>query len=170
MLNETRPWFGTARRLLKRGGGCDGLTVDLDGVTLGSDFQLVRRTPECYRAITRVEVAALLQAISRKGNPERLHGHLESIAKALNAKDLAKARILGLYFPINELTAAELARLSNVSAVLKQNFNPDQPRDEHGRWGSGGLASSGKIHPARNRALPPNAAREESHAKEPVST
>jgi hypothetical protein len=68
------------------------------------------------------------------GDMKRLAGHLESIAKALSAGERAKARILGLYFPINRLTGSGLDRLRKASALLKGNFNPDEARDERGRW------------------------------------
>ncbi|GEM_PF-6913998 len=139
MTNKSKPWFGAARRLVERGADSYGLAVDESGVTLGPDFQLVRRTSRGYEPATLEELSCLQKvATLRAGDVQRLARHLESIAKALRNGDIAKARLLGLYFPINQLTPGQLDRLRKASTLLKQNFNFDEPRDDRGRWTTGG--------------------------------
>jgi hypothetical protein len=135
MGNSTKPWFGPARRLSTDG---YGLVVGKDGVTLGPDFPLVRKTSRGYETATLEELSCLREVVPLgTGDTQRLARHLESIAKALSVGDLARAHILGLYFPINRLTSDQFGRLRKVSALLKENFNPDEPRDERGRWTTG---------------------------------
>ena len=134
---ETQPWFGPIRRLSKRGVNCRGLAVDLDGVTLGPDLPLVRRTSKGYLVADADEISLLIDvAFGGRGITKALTNHLASIARALNSGDLAKAQILGLYFPIGELTERQLDRFRRAR-VSKSNFNPEEPRDERGRWTSG---------------------------------
>jgi len=154
MGNKTQPWFGAARRLSERSTDSYGLAVDKDGVTLGPDFPLIRKTSRGYETATLEELSCLREVVSLgSGGMPRLVGHLESIAKALGAGDLAKARILGLYFPINRLTQSQIDRLTKASALLKESFNPDEPRDERGRWttGSATIPSSSATSGVRTR-------------------
>ena len=154
MGNKTQPWFGAARRLSERSTDSYGLAVDKDGVTLGPDFPLIRKTSRGYETATLEELSCLREVVSLgSGDMPRLVGHLESIARALGAEDLAKARILALYLPINRLTQSHLDRLENAWAVLKGSFNPDEPRDERGRWTNGATNTqpSSAIRGARTR-------------------
>ena len=138
MGNKTHPWFGAARRLNERGTDSDGLVVDEAGVTLGGDFPLISKTSRGYETATLEELSCLMKIASLgTGDTPRLARHLESIAKALSAGDLARARILGLYFPIDRLTRDQSDRLRKAAALLKGNYNPDEPRDERGRWSTG---------------------------------
>ena len=153
MGNKTQPWFGAARRLSERSTDSCGLAVDKDGVTLGPDFPLIRKTSRGYETATIEELSCLRKIVSLgTKDTQRLARHLESIAKALTAGDFAKARILGLYFPIDRLTRDQADRLRKASAVSKGNFNPDEPRDERGRWtttGAGTTPPSRAFAPSR---------------------
>lgn len=143
MGNKTQPWFGAARRLSERRTDGYGLAVDRDGVTLGPDFPLIRKTSRGYETVTLEELSCLREVVSLgTGDTQRLVRHLESIAKALNAEDFARARILGLYFPINRLTRDQSERVRKAAALMKRNFDPGEPRDERGRWTSGTATSS----------------------------
>ena len=138
MGNKTQPWFGAARRLNERGTDSHGLVVDEAGVTLGPDFPLIRKTSRGYETATLEELSCLGKVVSLStSDTPRLARHLESIAKALSAGYLAKARILGLYLPINRLTGDQSDRLRKAATLLKGNFNPDEPRDDRGRWTTG---------------------------------
>ena len=154
MSNKTRPWFGAARRISERRSDSYGLAVDEDGVTLGPNFPLVRKTSRGYEPATLRELSCLCEVVALGvSDTHRLARHLESIAKALTAGDLAKARILGLYFPINRLTPNQLAGLRKASTLLKQ-FNPDEPRDNRGRWTTGAAtaASANGVAQTRGRS------------------
>ena len=91
-------------------------TSECEEIALGPDFPLIRKTSGGYETATLGEVSYLREIVSlRTGDAERLACHLESIAKALSAVGLAKARILALHFPINRLTQTQLDRLIKAS-------------------------------------------------------
>ncbi len=167
MNNQTQPWFGAARRVSKRGADCCGLAVDENGVTLGPDFPLVRKTLRGYEPAAVEDLSCLREVVPLGADDtQRLARHLESIAKALSAGDLARAHILGLYFPINRLTPDQLDRLRKAFALLKGNFNPDEPRDERGRWTTGSATAA----PSSARAFTPGAASVGAGTSRPAAT
>jgi hypothetical protein len=67
---------------------------------------------------------------------------LAAIARALDAKDLVKAQLLALEIPMDVLDDRRLTRLAQASAVLRKEFDPNQPRDDHGRWAAVDQASA----------------------------
>ena len=131
--------LATIRRLHDRGPGCRGLAVDPEGVVLGADCVLVRRTPRGYSCAAPDEIALLRRAVfdddTRLG---RLPIVLASIVRALDRGDLVMAQLLGLEIPLDELDDDRLWRLSRAADLIKAGFDPDQPRDDHGRWTSEG--------------------------------
>ena len=62
---------------------------------------------------------------------------LLAIARALDENDLALAMIGTLHLRLPALNAAQADRARKAERLLKA-FNPDEPRDERGRWTSGG--------------------------------
>lgn len=133
------------RRLHPRGVASRGVVVDADGATLGPDCILVRRTGDEYRCVSRNE-AASIQAVAFGASDDRdwLFRQSRHIAKALAAREIALAQIFGLRIPVADLDAQQLVRLAAVGSLIKANFNPDEPRDEHGRWADadgGGLGA-----------------------------
>ena len=129
--------LATIRRLHDRGPGCRGLAVDPEGVVLGPDCVLVRPTPRGYRCAAPDEIALLRRAVfdddTRLG---RLPIVLASIVRALDRGDLVMAQLLGLEIPLDSLDDDRLWRLSRAADLIKAGFDPDQPRDDHGRWTS----------------------------------
>jgi hypothetical protein len=125
--------FATIRRLHERGPRSRGLSVDTDGVALGPDCVLVRRTASGYQRAAVGEIADLTRAIF--GGDARLDRTpivLTRITEALAAGDLVKAQLLGLEIPISDLDDRQLARLRFAGDLVK-DFDPNQPRDEQGR-------------------------------------
>lgn len=142
--------FATMRRLHERGTRARGLMVDAEGVMLGPDWVLVRRTSAGFRCAGSNAIDLLRRlAFGDDLRLRRLPAVLASIATALERGDLVKAQLLGLALPIDDLTDHQLLRLHHASDLIK-DFNPDQPRDECGRWTSGGGSTE----------APPNAADE----------
>ena len=129
--------FTEMRRLHERGPHCRGLVVDTDGVMLGPDCVLVRRTARGFEAADSERLTGLTKSVfaddARLG---RLPQVLASVARALDAGDLVKAQLLGLAIPIGKLDEAQLRRLRRAGDLAKDeaSFDPDQPRDERGRW------------------------------------
>ena len=136
------------RRLHERSTRARGLVVDTEGVMLGPDWVLARRTPAGYRCAGAEEIDLLRRlAFGDDLRLQRLPIVLASIATALERGDLVKAQLLGLALPIDELTDHQLQRLHHASDLIK-DFNPDQPRDERGRWtDEGDAAASGATAP-----------------------
>ena len=130
--------FATMRRLHERGPQSRGLAVDAEGVTLGPDCILVRRTPAGYRSANPNEIARLTRSVlGDDGRLQRLPFVLAGITRALNAGDLVKAQLLGLEIPLPDLDDEQVARL-RLAGELMKDFDPNQPRDERGRWTSDG--------------------------------
>lgn len=137
------PDFGAMRRLHERGPSSRGVAVDMNGATLGPNCVLVRLTAEGYRCVSRDE-AATIQAlvIDREDDPDWLFRQCHRIATALTEQNVALAQIYGMGIPIIELESEQLLKLANIPPFVKANFNPDQPRDAHGRWTEqGGIVS-----------------------------
>jgi len=67
---------------------------------------------------------------------------------------LAKAKRLGLDIPFGAVNERPLRRLAIAVALARAGFNPDEPRDERGRWTTGGddlLAPPRTTPPARGK-------------------
>jgi hypothetical protein len=89
----TQPWFGSATRLYKRGQDSRGLSVNEEGVMLGSDCRLIRRTALGYEAADARELAGLLKSVLiGTWSPGELTDYLGHMVKALNSGDLFRAR------------------------------------------------------------------------------
>jgi hypothetical protein len=108
---------------------------------------LVRRTPNGYRCLDRSEAAALQILLLVKDDPDWLFRQCRCIAAALAEGNLTLAQIYALYIPVDDLDDRDLMRLAAVAPLLKANFDPDEPRDWHGRWTSEGGAEPDKPLP-----------------------
>jgi hypothetical protein len=132
------------RRLYDRGPENPGIAVDAEGVMVGPDCALVRRTPEGYRCIDAAEAAALQDCLSGdRRDSDWLFRQCRRIAKALDNNDVSLAQILGIYLPVNDLDAEQLTRLSLAAPMIKASYNPDEPRvpagnPDGGQWTGGG--------------------------------
>jgi Restriction endonuclease fold toxin 5 len=132
------------RRLDARGPASRRAAVDAKGATLGPDCVLVRRTATGYRCLCREDAAAIQKFLfGGKGDePDRLFALSRGIARALNEGEVALAQIYGLRIPIADLDSGQRKQLAAAAPFAKANFNPDQPRDDHGRWTDQGTSGS----------------------------
>ena len=122
-------------RLHPRGSASRGVTVDAEGVMLGPDCDLVRRTPAGYRCVTEVEAATIQSVLSnRVEDPDWLFWQCCRIANALDGGNIALAQIHGVQIPTVDLDSVQLEQLASIALCVKANFDPNQPRDAHGRW------------------------------------
>ncbi len=133
-------------RLTNEPGGL-GLSCSPAGLALAG-VPLLRNTEAGFEPRPASEIASLIKAAySINGDPPRLQSRLEAIAKALNSGDFGLAAIAAVQMQTPELDREAAARLARTDEELgKYNYNPDEPRDWHGRWTGGG--SAGPASPA----------------------
>jgi hypothetical protein len=88
------------------------------------------------------EIATLLKAAyGTNGGPILSQSRLEAIAQALNNRDFGLATIAAVQMRIPELSAEAAARVAHAEEMLsKYNYDPNEPRDWHGRWTRDGSA------------------------------
>jgi hypothetical protein len=112
---------------------------------LGPDCVLVERTNDGYRRINAAALGKLVKtAVGDDHHLQRFSLVLDRITAALAAGDLVKAQLLALEIPIGALDERQLKRPRSASNLIKAGFDPDQSRDEGGRWtaeGGGGSAA-----------------------------
>lgn len=122
--------------------------VDADGAMLGPDCVLVRRTPTGYRC-THFEEAARIESVLRHQfeGPGWLFRQCCRIAKALDEGHLSVGQIYGLFIRTQPLDDGQVSRLAALAPIVKANFNPDEPRDAHGRWTNEGKPDPQSVKP-----------------------
>ena len=136
--------FETMMKLAPPGGDGYGLYGDEDGLYLGPGVPLVARQVDAdgvARLVVRPqeEIAMLLNtAYEVEVDLSRRMSILQAVANALEKGEMSRAMISAAHLRIPPLwDDAAVARLRVVERLLKQNFNPDEPRDWHGRWTNG---------------------------------
>jgi hypothetical protein len=145
---STTPSSGVIQifRLTNEPGGL-GLSCAPSGVSLAG-VSLLRKTRTGFVPRPEAEIGALLKAAYGE-DPTGLQPRLGTIAQALNSGDFAKAIIVAVHTRTPELSSEAALRLAKADRELaKYNFNPDEPRDWHGRWtrdGSTGPENISKI-------------------------
>jgi hypothetical protein len=119
-------------RLTNERGGL-GLCCTPAGVSLAG-VPLLRSTQTEFVPRPASEVALLLKVAYGKDFPG-LQSSLGAIAQALNNGDFALAMIAAGHTRTPELSQEAALRLADADeALTKYNYNPDEPRDWHGRW------------------------------------
>jgi Restriction endonuclease fold toxin 5 len=145
------------RQLQERGRACRGLVVDADGVALGADCVLVRRTSSGYRTVDTEYAEQLFKLAFGNGcDTQHLMMQLRGVERALNDNNLVKAQILGLQSALAGVGAEQLEWLDRVGAILK--YDDSQPRDNDGRWTSGAAGSGASATDQTRQALEPDPA------------
>jgi hypothetical protein len=140
-------------------GSLDSLYCGPDGLYLGS-AALIELRDATYFLRHEDDIAALLAAAY---DPTPAFGilipRLRAITDHLQRGELAQAMVAAVLLRLDDLSGAAIARVAQVDALLKHNFNPDEPRDSHGRWTDGtesdppetGTSSSAQQHPPDER-------------------
>ncbi len=139
-------------KLAESRGSAGGLYCGRDGLFLGPSA-LIEHHEGAYRLRPQDEIAILLAAAYKSiPDPTSCFARLPRVAAALEKGDLARAMIAALHLRLGEIPKERMASLARAEALLKHGFNPDQPRDWHGRWtAEGSVSSSGQAaadHPA----------------------
>lgn len=164
--------LGAPARLHSRGPSCRGVVVDIEGAMLGPECILVRRTPSGYRSLSPSEAADVLRAMFHEDRDRaQLFRRCQRIAKALEAGDLVRAQLLGLEFRIAALDEGELQRLGRAAGLIKADFDPDEARDERGRWTSAGPGEPSPVaeHELPGRLLPSASSSDADVSAEPAA-
>jgi hypothetical protein len=89
-----------------------------------------------------IEIALLLEAAYGEcADAAPLLKGLEAVARALDAGDLARAAIAAVHLGLPPMTdPAAPQRLVEADRLLKGSFDPNEPRDQRGRWTTGSAA------------------------------
>jgi hypothetical protein len=121
-------------RLTNEPGGL-GLSCSPAGLALAG-VPLLQNTAAGFEPRPESEIAILLKAAyGANGGPILLQLRLEAIAQALNSRDFGLAAIAAVQMRMPELSSEAAARIAHAEERLsKYNYDPNEPRDWHGRW------------------------------------
>ncbi|HEV2674363.1 MAG TPA: hypothetical protein VGV37_07460 [Aliidongia sp.] len=133
-----------------------GLDCSPDGVTLAG-VPLLRRTIRGFVPRDDLELRCLLErAYGLAVDTDRVTRGIDTIARALNEHEPARAMIRTLLLGLPELDGPGAARLAQADDALTK-FDPGEPRDDRGRWAA---ANGNDLAPARSHhGLPPKLSR-----------
>lgn len=143
--------FPPMYRLTARGGV--GLACDEQGIALGPVVlveALAAGGGRVFRQRPAEEIARTLALAYEDLAPADIACCLASLdvaAKALEARDLAKASVAAVLLKLPDLSVEGFAKLAADPSLKK--YRPDQPRDGQGRWTSDD-AGSGAVQVAVN--------------------
>lgn len=119
-----------------------GLRCDRDGPFLGREALLRKNGEGNFEAWPPVELRRMFSRVY--GDEVDWDSRIRSVglvATALNKGDIARAMTTAVLMRLPD--PAGPVRITDVDGVLeKANFNPDEPRDERGRWTIDGSATS----------------------------
>jgi hypothetical protein len=115
-----------------------GLRCDSDGLFLGCEALLQRDARGNFEARPVAELQKILGRVYGDATnwASRIRS-VELVAKALNKGEMARAMMTAVLMRLP--APRDPVRITDVDDVLaKAGFNPDEPRDEMGRWTIGG--------------------------------
>ena len=144
----------TMYRLTQRPGAI-GLQCDRTGLALAG-VPLLRRNSGRFVPRSPNEIRVLLTRAYQSGLDwdDHLPG-INAVAKALNDGDLVRAMIAAVMLKLPELDWNAAARLADAEDILtKGGFNPNEPRDERGRWTDGSAQTSDTAGPSSDPPFP----------------
>ncbi len=134
--------------------GSLGLRCAATGVSLAG-VPLLRKTLVGLEPRPTEEIGALLEeAYGQPVDPANVSPGLDVIAQALNRGDLGRAMIAAVHLRLPELSWDGAARIAKAHGGLTK-YDPDEPRDERGRWTTDGASGP-------NMASSPGAFRHDS--------
>jgi hypothetical protein len=114
-----------------------GLSCKESGLALAG-VPLLRKTPTGFAPWPVSEINALMKgAYGCDIDASGLSAGFGAVAEALNRGHLGRATIAALHLRLPELNWDGAARIAKADNSLT-HYNPDEPRDWHGRWTSDG--------------------------------
>jgi hypothetical protein len=115
-----------------------GLRCDGDGLFLGRNPLLRKNDEGNFEARPDVELQKTLSGVY--GGEANWESHIRSVklvANALNKDDMARAMMTAVLMRLSD--PGTPARTADTNGALaKAGYDPDEPRDERGRWTNGG--------------------------------
>lgn len=119
-----------------------GVSCDENGPRIGP-IRLLKRTEQGFEPRWVGELDFVLSAaLNCPVQFANKIGGLTAVAHALEKGDMARAMLITQFMWLPSLPNEEaLQRAVKADSLAKAGFNPDQPRDEDGRWGDGGTAN-----------------------------
>ena len=119
-------------RLSNEPGGL-GVSCRENGATLAG-VPLLQKTAKGFVPRPPSEIATLMRAAYPGFTRHTLlQPGLAAVARSLNEGDLTKAMIVSIFLKLPELDRNGAACIARVNDSLSK-YNPDEPRDWHGRW------------------------------------
>jgi hypothetical protein len=113
-----------------------GLSCRKNGLALAG-VPLLRSTEDGFAPRPWTEVQWLLsRAYDIDADVSLVMGQLSIVAGALNAGEIRRATTEAVLLKLPELDWDGAARIAHAEDALTK-FDPDEPRDWHGRWGTG---------------------------------
>jgi hypothetical protein len=127
-------------------GKAPGLKCTLEGLSLGG-ADLLRKTSGGFVPRPLHEIDALLKAAygDWTSSPSLAAG-LQLVARALNDGDLGRAMVAAVHLRLSGVGEGGAERIAKVDVALAK-FDPNEPRDERGRWTTGGNPGRGESQP-----------------------
>jgi hypothetical protein len=117
-----------------------GLACDATGLRLAG-VALLAKGEDGFSPRAPDEIEALLACAYGEGAVRLAASGLETVARALNQGDLAKAKTAAVFLRLPEPTPNGAARIARADELLAK-YSPNQPRDDRGRWTNGDAAAS----------------------------
>jgi len=125
--------------------GGDGVSCDKRGVALAG-VPLLDQTESGLQPRNAEELSALIgSAYLNRTDVAHIQRGLQFVADALNKGELAKAMVGTLHLRLSPLDEDGVTRVRRASSLLSK-YDPDEPRDWHGRWTTGGGDSRASSH------------------------
>jgi hypothetical protein len=105
-------------------------------------------------------------AYGYRADPTRLHRGLAVIAHALNLGDMGRAMVAAVQLRLSDLDWEGAKRVAYADDLLNK-YNPGEPRDERGRWTTGGAPSANSSAKPLKPTSPPVPVKPTRQAKQP---
>jgi len=133
-------------------------TIDTEGDTVTHDRVFFRRTPAGYVCVALGPPARFLRFAFDDEGETPFFGACREYARALETGELMPTQVPGGPFSLAKFDDAPLRRLAVAAALVKAGYDPDESRDERGRWShEGGHGGDGFVSPLffQQPGLPP---------------
>jgi hypothetical protein len=122
--------------------------LDERGLALAG-VTLLQQNGRSFQARSLPEIDYLISRAYNDGRADpSCVARIDQVADALTTGAIGKAKTLSSRLRLPALDWDGAVRIAYADSALRKAYNPDEPRDWHGRWtGEGNTATSGAIQP-----------------------